>query len=165
MISFDDFTSDGGSVNLSPIYNSISILSSNSYELYTMITNIPSNEYMKAYNSTDGNYQYNISGTISNLVLSNTYDNIEGSYILSNCTISKYDKLNMDLKTIYSNTYSSNILIDVKCYSNRSNIYSYFTKLDAYGKYFRENTIESGQKLIVYMFFSILLIKIYIQIL
>ena len=145
MISFDDFTNDGGSVNLSPIYNSISILSSNSYELYTMITNIPSNEYMKAYNSTDGNYQYNISGTISNLVLSNTYNNIEGNYDITSCTIQSHSMLDVKLKTISNVRYNDNTLINVHCPSNRSNIYSYFTKLDAYGDYFRDNTIQYGR--------------------
>ena len=145
MISFDDFTNDGGSVNLSPIYYSISALSSNSYELYTMITNSPNNEYMKAYNSTAGNYQYNISGTINRLALSNTYDNIEGIYNISSCTFSKYSSLGMNLKSMSDNTYSSNTLIDVKCISNQKNIYSSFTKLNAYGINFSVNTIQSGK--------------------
>ena len=144
MISFDDFTNDEESVNLSPIYNSISALSSNSYELYTMITNSPNNEYMKAYNSTAGNYQYNISGTLSRLGLSNTYNNIEGNYNISSCTFSKYSSLCMNLKSMSNNLYSSNTLIDINWVSNRNNTYSSFIKLKAYGNYFTINTIQSG---------------------
>ena len=146
MISFDDFTSDGGSVNLSPIYNYISILSSNSYELYTMITNIPttfSTPYMKEYNSTDGDYQYNISGSINSLVLSNTYDNIEGNYKLFSCTISNHIMINMNLESMGSNIYSKNKFINITNFINGNNTYSSNTKLNAYGNNFINNTVNS----------------------
>lgn len=163
MISFDDFTNDGGSVNLSPIYNSISILSNNTNELYTMITNIPTgNKYMKAYNSTDGDYQYNISGSINNELISIQKD-IEGNYSLNSCTFSHYSHclkgdnikensfsgnncLNINAKTMISNTFSNVFYINFDAsysYISNYNIYNYIALLSGYS--FNSNTFTSNR--------------------
>ena len=134
MISFDDFINDEENVNLSPIYNSISTLSSNSYELYTMITNIPTgNKYMINFTDTTftdspKNYLYNISGDInvSDLASTDEYvihgdinsfvgSNISGINKLEIGNIDKIESININVPeiSISGNDFIGNSLTNI----------------------------------------------------
>lgn len=119
MISFDDYGGgDGGSVNLSPIYNSLSTI--NEY-ISTLSNNVVNNyyttfsydslinsgtimsisrPYLQDFTPSDGTYQYNISGDVdvSNLSFSTDFNvlgaisNVSGTLSVANTIDLKIDK-------------------------------------------------------------------------
>ncbi len=119
MISFDDYGGgDGGSINLSPIYNSLSTI--NEY-ISTLSNNVVNNyyttfsydsiinsgtimsisrPYLQDFTPSDGTYQYNISGNldVSNLSFSTDFNvlgaisNVSGTLTETNTIDLKIDK-------------------------------------------------------------------------
>lgn len=109
MISFDDNSSGGGDVDLSPIYQSLGAIKSNTHMIWDFVSTISnttisySTPYLETYRTENEMYMYNITGDLPIFSISD-YKIINGIHSLT----SKYFNNNLELRLDYLEEFSLN---------------------------------------------------------
>ena len=141
MISFDDNSSGGGgNVDLTPIYQSLGAIKSNTHMMWDFISTISnttisySTPYLETYRTENELYMYNISGSLS--ALSNKFQVINGYYSIVGqsyqslykrlCFVESFIGNSIDTFTlsITGNSLSNNTFSYGTCELNFTNIFN-----------------------------------------